>query len=74
MPRLIRDLAGAQPVDQHGVATGPPVTLHAQAEFVITVRKMTRPSDSFEELWCEIRMDEQLYRVPLRLLGTAIAA
>lgn len=74
MPRLVRDLTGAQPVDQHGTAVGPPITLPAEAEFVITIRKLKRPSDSFEEMWCEINVGNQLYRVPLRLLETANAA
>ena len=74
MPRLIRELAGAEPVDEHGAATGPPVTLPAEAEFVITIRKLRRPSHSFDELWCEIRMNNQLYRVPLKLIGNAYAA
>jgi hypothetical protein len=74
MPRLIRNLAGAEPVDEHGIAIGPPVTLPAEAEFVVTIRKLKRPSDSFEELWCEIGVGNQLYRVPLRLLETANAA
>jgi len=74
MPRFTRELAGAEPVDQHGASTGPPVTLPAGAEFVVTVRKLRRPSDSFGEIWCEIRIGNQLYRVPLRLLETAHAA
>jgi hypothetical protein len=74
MPRLIRDLVGVEPVDAHGTATGPAVTLPAQAEFIVTIRKMKRPSDSFEEVWCEILVGAQLYRVPLRLLETANAA
>ena len=73
MPQLTRDLVGAQPVDQHGTSTDPPVTLPAGTEFVITVRKLNRPSDSFGEIWCEIRVADQLYRVPLRLLDTAYA-
>ena len=74
MPRLIRDLVGVEPVDAHGTATGPAVTLPAQAEFEITIRKLRRPSDSFEGLWCEIRIGGQLYRVPLRQFETANAA
>jgi hypothetical protein len=71
MPRLLRDLAGAEPVDSHGVAIGPPITLPAEAEFDITIRKMNRPSDSFDEVWCEIAVANKLYRVPLKLLQTA---
>ncbi len=74
MPRLMRDLPGAQPVDRHGNATAPSVTLHAGAEFVFTIRKLRKADDSFDEFWCEISTGEQLYRVPLRLLDTAIAA
>ena len=74
MARLIRDLPGAQPVDKHGMASGPPVVLPAGAEFIITVRKLKRVDDSFDPLWCEIRIGDQLYRVPLRLLDIAKAA
>ena len=71
MPRLTRDLAGAEPVDQRGAALGPPVTLAAGLEYSVTVRKLKRPSDEFGELWCEIQVEDQLYRVPLRLFETA---
>ena len=74
MPRLIRDLPGAQPVDTCGCGIGPPVTLLAGAEFIITIRKLKRADDSFDELWCEIQAGDQLYRVPLRLLEFANAA
>jgi hypothetical protein len=74
MPRLLRDLPGAQPVDKRGGGTGPPVTLLAGAEFVITIRKLKRSDDSFEEVWSEIRIGDQLYRVPLRLLDLGHAA
>ncbi len=74
MPRLMRDLAGAEPVDKQSANIGPPVTLPAGTEFVVTIRKLRRPSDSFEEIWCEIRVADQLYRVPLRLLEIANAA
>lgn len=74
MSRLSRDLTGAEPVDRHGVSMGPPVTLPAGTEFVTTIRKLNRPSDTFGELWCEIRVADQLYRVPLRLLDAVNAA
>lgn len=69
MPRLNRNLVGAQPVDEHGASVGPPVTLPAEAEFSVTIRKLRRP-DNFDDLWCEIQVANQLYRVPLRLLET----
>jgi hypothetical protein len=74
MPRLTRELAGAEPVDQHGNRTGAPVTLPAGTEYTITVQKLKRPSDSFDEYWSEIRSDDQLYRIPLKLLEAANAA
>jgi hypothetical protein len=74
MPRLTREMVGAEPVDQHGASTGPPITLPAGTEFAITVRKLNRPSDSFGELWCEIRVADALYRVPLRLLDASDGA
>ena len=74
MPRLRRDLSGAQPVDTRGNSIGPPVTLPAGAEYVITIRKLKRADDSFEQLWSEIRIGEQLYRVPCRVLEVANAA
>jgi hypothetical protein len=72
--RLIRELSGAEPVDQYGNRTNSPVTLPAGTEYTITVRKLKRPSDNFEEYWAEIRVGDQLYRVPLRLLEIANAA
>lgn len=74
MPRLTRELIGAVPVDAHGASIGPPATLPAGTEFAVTVRKLTSPSDSFGEIWSEIRVADQLYRVPLRLLDAANAA
>jgi hypothetical protein len=74
MSRLRRDLPAAQPVDSRGNGIGPPVTLFAGAEFVVTIRKLKRADDSFDELWCEIRIGDQLYRVPFRLLEIANAA
>ncbi|HTP34191.1 MAG TPA: hypothetical protein VMJ75_18565 [Candidatus Acidoferrales bacterium] len=74
MPRLMRDLPGAQPVDARGVGVGPPATLPAGTEFVITIQKLRKADDSFDELWCEIRIADRLYRVPLRLLNFANAA
>jgi len=74
MPRLLRALAGAEPVDEHGATIGPTVTLPAEMEFDVTIRKLKRPSDSFEEVWCEIVVGKRLYRVPLRQLETANAA
>jgi hypothetical protein len=74
MPQLTKELVGAEPVDQHGTSMGPPVTLPAGTEFVVTVRKLRNPSDSFGDLWSEIRIGNQLYRVPLRLLEPNNAA
>ena len=74
MPHLKRELIGAEPVDQHGTSVGPPATLPAGTEFAITVRKLSRPSDSFGEMWSEIRVADRLYRVPLRLLDAAVTA
>ncbi len=74
MQRLMRDLPGAQPVDTQGRSIGPPVTLFAGAEFIITIQKLKRADDSFDELWCEIRIGDQLYRVPFRLLEVSNAA
>lgn len=74
MARLTRDLPGAQPVDTRGAGIGSTVTLPAGAEFVITVRKLKRADDTFDEYWSEIRVGDQLYRVPLRLLDFANAA
>lgn len=74
MPRLIRELPGAQPVDSRGSGIGPPVTLPAGAEFIITIRNLRRADDSFDELWCELRIGDQLYRLPLRRLEMANAA
>jgi len=74
MPRLTRDLAGAQPVDTRGNAIGPRVTLLAGTEFVITIPKLKRADDSFDEFWCEFSVGDQLYRVPLRRLEIANAA
>lgn len=74
MPLLMRDLPGAQPVDKRGASLGPAVTLTAGAEFTITIRKLNSPSDSFDEVWCEILVADQLYRVPLRRLDFVNAA
>lgn len=74
MPLLVRQLAGAEPVDQHGNRIGDPITLPAGTEYAIVVRKLKRPSDNFDVYWSEIRIDDRLYRVPLRLLETANAA
>jgi hypothetical protein len=74
MPRLTRDLPGAEPVDNRGTAIGPPTTLPAGAEYIVTVRKLKRADDSFDEVWSEIRAGDRLYRVPLRILEIAIAA
>jgi len=74
MPRLIHSLVGAEPVDRHGASMGPPVALPPGTEFAVTIRKLHRPSDSFDEVWCEINVADQLYRVPLRVLETAATA
>ena len=74
MPRLLRDLAGAEPVDQSGSSIGATVTLRAGTEFTINVGKLKRPSDDLETWWCEIQVDTDLYRLPLRSLDRAKAA
>ncbi len=74
MERLSRDLSGAEPVNKFGVPTGPPATLHAGTEFVITVPKLRRPSDDIETFWCEFQVGDQLYRVPRRNLDLALLA
>lgn len=74
MPRLAGDLTGVEPVDRNGNITGPPTRLARGSEFQITVPKLRRSEDSFEEYWCEIQVAGQLYRVPLRMLEGAKAA
>jgi len=74
MPRLIKDLAGAEPVNGSGAPAGRPATLRAGAELRITVPKLRRPSETIEIYWSEILVDGQLYRVPHRALETALAA
>ncbi|MFN7998708.1 MAG: hypothetical protein U0Q18_34110 [Bryobacteraceae bacterium] len=74
MPNLVHPLAGAEPVDQQGTPLGRPVDLPPGTEFIVTIRKLRRPSASFDELWCEILVADRLYRVPLRLLDIAKAA
>lgn len=73
MPRLARDLTGVEPVDRSGNITGPPTRLTRGSEFRITIPKLRRPEDSFEEYWCEIQVAGQLYRVALRMLEGAKA-
>ena len=74
MPRLARDLTGVEPVDRNGSITGPPTRLVCGSEYQITVPKLRRSEDSFEEYWCEIQVAGQLYRVALRTLERAKAA
>lgn len=72
MPRLIKNLQGAEPVNGSGAPAGPPATLHAGAELHITVPKLLRPSENIEVYWSEIQVDGQLYRVPRRALEIAM--
>jgi len=74
MPRLNKDLPGAEPVDGFGALLGPPAILPAGTELRITVALLRRPSDEIEIYWSEIQVDRQLYRVPRRALQTALAA
>lgn len=60
MPRLIRGLSVAEPVDQFGTSTGPAVTLHGGSEFTVSVPKLKRTSVSFDLFWCEIRVADRL--------------
>ena len=60
MPKLCKDLPGAEPVDRSGALVGPPVTLPAGTEFVVTVPKLKRSEDSFDVCWCEIQVDGRL--------------
>jgi hypothetical protein len=71
MPLLNHEVTGAEPVDPHGNCTGPPVTIPPGTEYSVTVPKLKRPSDSFDEYWSEIRVGNQLYRIPLKLLEDA---
>ena len=74
MPRLARDLTGVEPVNRYGNITGPPTRLLRGSEFQISIAKLKRPEDSFDEYWCEIQVEGQLYRVALRSLDGAKAA
>lgn len=74
MPRLIKNLPGAEPVNGCGAPTGAPATLRAGAELRITVPMLRRPSETIEIYWSEIQVDGQLYRVPRRALEIALAA
>jgi hypothetical protein len=74
MPRLIKDLPGAEPVNNSGAPAGPPATLYAGTEFSITVAKLVRPSENIEIYWSEILVGGQLYRVPRRSLETALTS
>jgi len=74
MPRLMKDLPGAEPVNGSGDPAGPPATLPAGAELRITVPKLRRPSEAIEIYWSEIQVNGQLYRVPRRALEVALAA
>ena len=73
MPRLLKDLPGAEPVNSFGAPAGPPQTLRAGVEFQITVQKLRRPSE-IEVFWSEILVHGQLYRVRKRALETSQAA
>jgi hypothetical protein len=68
------DLPGAQPVDERGASIGHPIVPPAGSEFIITIRKLKRAGDGFDEPWCEIRSGGQLYRGSLRLLDFANGA
>ncbi len=74
MPKLAKDLEGAEPVDEHGQITGPPTRLARGSEFRVTIPKLKRPAEGFDEYWCEIEAAGRLYRVALRSLGGAKAA
>ena len=74
MPRLMKDLPGAEPVNGAGAPAGPPATLRAGAELRITVAKLLRPSETIEVYWSEIQVEGQLYRVPRRALEIALTA
>ncbi len=74
MPRLTRDLVGAEPVDRFGRFVGPAERIAVGSEFEITIPKLKSPTDSFDKYWCEIRVGGQLYRLPLRILEMASAA
>jgi len=71
MARLTKDLIGAEPVDPAGRLTGPPRKIPVGSEFEMSVPKLNGPADSFDRYWCEIRVDGQLYRVPLRAFEIA---
>ena len=73
MPRLTRDLPGAEPVDGQGAPLGPAATLRAGTELRITVPRLRRPSETIEIFWSEIQAGDQLYRVPRRALEMALA-
>ena len=74
MPRLAKDLTGAEPVDRDGHILGPPTRLARGSEFRITIPKLKRPEEGFDEYWCEIQVAGQLYRVALKSLEGAKAA
>jgi hypothetical protein len=74
MARLIKDLTGAEPVDGFGRVIGPPGRILAGSEFEVSIPKLKGPSDGFDTYWCEIRVEGQLYRVPLRAFEMAKAA
>ncbi len=74
MPRLIKNLPGAEPVNGSGAPTGPPALLQAGVELRITVPLLRRPSENIEIYWSEIQVEGQLYRVPRRALQAALAA
>ena len=73
MPTLARDLIGVEPVDRNGNITGPPTRLVRGSEYRITIPKLRRPEEAFEEYWCELQVADQLYRVPLKMLQGAQA-
>jgi hypothetical protein len=74
MPRLIKNLQGAEPVNSFGAPTGPPATLQAGTELRITVPMLRRPGEDIEIYCSEIQVNGQLYRVPRRALEIALAA
>ena len=74
MPRLSKDLVGAEPVDRGGQIVGPTQRIAVGASYEITIPKLKGPADGFDEYWCEIRVEGQLYRVSLRALEMARVA
>ena len=72
MPRLIKDLPGAEPVSGSGTPDGPAATLPAGTEILITVAMLHRPGENLEIYWSEIEAGGRLYRVTRRALDRAL--